>query len=89
MFAVALRLVAGLAIGGTAAVWLARRGRTDPARRPTSSGNGQSAEDRALDEAVEDSFPASDPPAFRQSVIAGSPPRDQPSEDEAAEAHPS
>jgi hypothetical protein len=45
-----------------------------------------------LDGAVEDTFPASDPPAFTQAVIAGSPPherRREELEDEIAEAHPS
>lgn len=85
MFAVTLRFVAGLAIGGAAALWLARQRRAGLRSQPASDG----PEGAQIDEAVEDTFPASDPPAFMQSLIAGTPPHEQPAEDEAAEAHPS
>jgi hypothetical protein len=84
MFAVTLRFVAGLAIGGAAALWLARQRRVG-SRRPQAD---ETPENARIDDAVEDTFPASDPPAFMQSLIAGRP-QEQPSEEETAEAHPS
>ena len=85
MFAVILRIAAGLAIGGTAALWLTRQRREGAHVRPAPD-ESQSA---GIDEAVEDTFPASDPPAFMQSVIAGLPDRGTPAEEDTAEAHPS
>lgn len=99
MFSVTLRFAVGLALGATAAWWLASRrdadmprpdaggdrttgdrpARTMPQRvsddRPAADGR---VEDGAwIDGAVEDTFPASDPPAFMQAVVAGTPPRDE------------
>jgi hypothetical protein len=90
MFAVTLRFVAGLAIGAAAALWLARQRRTDQHdAAPAASRDESQADDTALDEAVEGSFPASDPPALTQSVIARPPSRERLTEEDAAEAHPS
>lgn len=103
MFLVTLRFVAGLAIGGAAALlWSSRRraeapGLSDRARQVPDDGatttdprrldrhtrqyvshyrhdvDGRVADNALIDGAVEDTFPASDPPAFMQSVVAGTP----------------
>ena len=85
MFAVILRIAAGLAIGGAAVLWITRQRRERTPVRPTSD----ELQNADIDEAVEDTFPASDPPAFMQSVIAGPPARGTPAEEDTAEAHPS
>jgi hypothetical protein len=54
--------------------------------------DGRLEDNAQIDSAVEDTFPASDPPAFMQSVIARPPQHERlraDSEDEIAEAHPS
>jgi hypothetical protein len=60
-------------------------GRTVPQRLSDyrSDGNGRIDESALIDGAVEDTFPASDPPAFMQALVAGRPPK----EEEAAIAH--
>jgi hypothetical protein len=88
MLVLTLRLAAGLAIGAAAAFWLASRRnagsahapRTDrPERVPQrlsddrTDGNNRIDESALIDDAVEDTFPASDPPAFMQSLVVGRP----------------
>lgn len=84
MFSVTLRFAAGLALGVTAAWWLASRRDGDRTAGdfrarplPQRVSDDRRAEDGAwIDGAVEDTFPASDPPAFMQALVAGTPPRD-------------
>jgi hypothetical protein len=78
MFPVIFRVAAGLAIGAAAALaWRAQRRQVD-----------SRAQDAPIDDAIEDTFPASDPPAFMQSLTAGAPAHNGP-RDEETEAHPS
>lgn len=52
--------------------------------------DGRVSDNALVDGAVEDTFPASDPPSFMQSVIARPPRQNQKAEkDEIAERHPS
>lgn len=83
------RLLAGVAIGGAALWWLSRRGSTGEKTSSDIRARQHPApvwlsdyrmrrdprrHDNALvDAAVEDSFPASDPPSFMQSVVVGPP----------------
>lgn len=100
MFSVALRFVAGLAVGAAAALWLTSRrsaARNDSSRASrtitdqraperavpqhlstdTADGDGRIDAAAPIDGAVEDTFPASDPPAFMQALIAGRPPHEE------------
>jgi len=81
------RILFGMAVGGAIAAWLRTRERM-PARsvpagkaRPewysdhAPGADGRLDADALADEASEDSFPASDPPAHMSSLTLGSPAR--------------
>ena len=81
-------ILAGIAIGSAATLWLLQRWidtrpdkrvREDLTKGPVSDlPQDREARDNArIDEAVEDTFPASDPPAFSQSVVVGTPSREE------------
>lgn len=82
------QVLAGVAIGGAASLWLLQRWvSTHPDKRvrehapkgPVSDmPQDREARDSArIDEAIEDTFPASDPPAFGQPVVVGTPPHEE------------
>jgi hypothetical protein len=96
MFVVTMRFAAGLAIGGAVGWWLGTRrtsleprGSADPApeRLSVYRADGDRRIDCAqIDEAVEDTFPASDPLSFTQALVVGPPPHRQAVNEEEADA---
>jgi hypothetical protein len=72
-------LIAAAAVASAAGVWWRSRRGAPPSRAAPRAGDdrastaGRVHQERLVDGAIEDTFPASDPPSFVQSVVVGPP----------------